>query len=356
MKRAEVKRTTRPKKSVSFLDVARLAKVSTATVSRVARGNTSVHEDIERRIRSAADKLGLSLEDSRHERLSTVAFLLCNRDVHHTFQSLVLLGAEGYCASNERELLFISFRYPTGAPANQLHLPRAFERPDLVRGVILSGTNSASVLELLRSRKIPFAVLGNNVIGDWVPDEYDCVFSDDVQGAFDLTSHLISQGHRDIWFFGDLSMPWYSRCARGYRNAMSQAGFVPRCSEIHAGDQELGYLAMRSILSRREPVTAVFAGSDQIARGVYEALRQSGLRIPDDISVAGFNDTEAALMDPPLTSVREFPEELGKHLAEFVLNRVQSPDRDPQHLVIPTRIVLRRSIKTLNANGSQSPT
>ena len=209
MKQAEVKKKTRPKKSVSFQDVARLAKVSTATVSRVARGNASVDEDMERRIRNAADKLGLSLEDSRHDRLSTIAFLLCNRDVHHTFQSLVLLGAEAYCAANERELLFISFRYPTGAPASQLHLPRAFERSDLVRGVILSGTNSAPMLELLRSRKIPFAVLGNNVIGDWPPDEYHSVFSDDVQGAFDLTNHLISQGHRDIWFFGDLSMPWY---------------------------------------------------------------------------------------------------------------------------------------------------
>ncbi len=113
MKQAEVKKKTRPKKSVSFQDVARLAKVSTATVSRVARGNASVDEDMERRIRDAAEKLGLSLEDSRHDRLSTIAFLLCNRDVHHTFQSLVLLGAEAYCAANERELLFISFRYPT---------------------------------------------------------------------------------------------------------------------------------------------------------------------------------------------------------------------------------------------------
>src|SRR3954451_14594882 len=162
MRRAVVKQKTRPKKRVSFQDVARLAKVSAATVSRVARGNATVHEEMERRIRNAADKLGLSLEDSRHDRLSTVAFLLCNRDVHHTFQSMVLLGAEAYCAANDRELLFVSFRYPTASPVSQLHLPRAFERPDLVRGVILSGTNSASALELLRSRKIPFAVLGNN--------------------------------------------------------------------------------------------------------------------------------------------------------------------------------------------------
>lgn len=343
MRRVEMKQKTRPKKRVSFQDVARLAKVSTATVSRVARGNASVDEDMERRIRAAADKLGLSLEDSRHDRLSTVAFLLCNRDVHHTFQSLVLLGAEAYCAANDRELLFISFRYPTGAPANQLHLPRAFERPDLVRGAILSGTNSASMLERLRSRKIPFAVLGNNVIGDWTTDEYDAVFSDDVQGAFDLTNYLISLGHRDIWFFGDLSMPWYSRCAQGYRNAMSQSDLEPRCSEIRAADQDLGYLAMRWVLSHNEPVTAVFAGSDQIARGVYEALRQSNLSIPGDVSVAGFNDTEGAFFDPPLTSVREFPEQLGQHLAELTMRALKDPLGARKQITIPTKLVARQS-------------
>jgi DNA-binding LacI/PurR family transcriptional regulator len=124
---------------------------------------------------------------------------------------------------------------------------------------------------------------------------------------------------------------------------MHKAGLEPRFSEIHSDDRQLGYLTMRTLFSRRERVTAVFAGSDQIARGVYEALRQSGMSVPQDISVAGFNDSEGALMDPPLTSVTEFPEELGKHLADFVLRRVQEPDRPFQQLTIPTRLVLRGS-------------
>jgi DNA-binding LacI/PurR family transcriptional regulator len=131
---------------------------------------------------------------------------------------------------------------------------------------------------------------------------------------------------------------------------MVGSGLQPRFSEIHSDDRELGYLAMRSILSRREPVTAVIAGSDQIARGVYEALNQSGLRIPDDISVAGFNDSEASLMNPALTSVREFPEELGRHLAEFVLRRIQEPEREPQQLTIPTRVVVRESTRARSAH------
>jgi DNA-binding LacI/PurR family transcriptional regulator len=126
-------------------------------------------------------------------------------------------------------------------------------------------------------------------------------------------------------------------------------------NEIHSDDRQLGYLAMRSIISRGEPVTAVFAGSDQIASGVYDALRQLGMSIPDDISVAGFNDSEGALMDPPLTSVREFPEELGRHLAEFVQRRIQTPEREPQSLTIPTRIVIRKSTRARIAGRDELP-
>jgi LacI family transcriptional regulator len=78
-----------------------------------------------------------------------------------------------------------------------------------------------------------------------------------------------------------------------------------------------------------------------------------GLNIPNDISVAGFNDSEGALFDPPLTSVREFPEELGTHLAEFVLRRIQTPDREPQTITIPTRIVLRKSTRQLTPRPSE---
>src|SRR3569833_1928963 len=128
---------------------------------------------------------------------------------------------------------------------------------------------------------------------------------------------------------------------------MEKAGLQPKSNEIHSDDHQLGYLAARSILARKEPVTAFFAGSDQFARGVYEAVRQSGLTIPGDISVAGFNDSEGALMDPPLTSVREFPEELGRHLAEFVLRRLQQPDRERQSFTMPTKVVLRSSTRSI---------
>lgn len=340
-------------KKKSFKDVAQVANVSAATVSRIAKGQTNVDAGIRARVRKVAESLGVDLDQKRNERANIVAFMLANRDLLHNFQARVLFGSEAYCASQDRELLFMSFRYPATTPAKELPLPRVLTQRGVVRAMILGGTNSSNMLSALREREIPFAVLGNNVLGDWNPEEYDAVYSDDIQGAFDLTAQLIADGHRNIWFVGDIELPWYGRCAEGYRQSMTQSGLEPRFSEIHSDDHQLGYLAMRSLLTRREPVTAVFAGSDQIARGVYDALKQAGISIPDDISVAGFNDSEGALMDPPLTSVREFPEELGRHLAEFVLRRIQKPDRPPQKLTIPTQLVLRQSTRSVPAKKTE---
>lgn len=341
-------------KKKSFKDVAKAAKVSPATVSRVAQGQVNVDAGIRARVRRAAEALGVDLDQKRNEKASIIAFILANRDLLHNFQARILFGSEAYCASQDRELLFMSFRYSASTPAKELHLPKVLTQPGIVRATILSGTNSPNILAALREREIPFAVLGNNVLGDWNASEYDAVYSDDVQGAFDLTAQLIAEGHRDIWFIGDVDLPWYARCAKGYSQCMIEAGLEPRLSEIHSDDHQLGYLAMRSILTSRQPVTAVFAGSDQIARGVYDAVRQAGLNLPDDISVAGFNDSEAALMDPPLTSVQEFPEELGKHLAELVLRRIQKPDREPHQLTIPTRVVVRQSTRALSDQRPES--
>ena len=352
MKRLSKSNVRRAK--ASFKDLAALAKVSPATVSRIAKGSQNVDAALAARVRKAAETLGIDLEKKRNERSSIIAFLLGNRDLLHNFQARILSGAEAYCASQNREMLFMSLRYSPSVPADELHLPKILVERGLVRAVILGGTNSPNMLAALRKRDVPFAVLGNNVVGEWDASEFDAVYSDDVQGACDLTSQLIADGHQDIWFIGDVDLPWYARCAKGYCQSMKAAGLTPRFSQIHSDDRHLGYLAMRSILSSGEPITAAFAGSDQVARGVYEALGHAGLKIPDDISVVGFNDTEGALMFPPLTSVREFPEELGKHLAEFVLKRIQQPDRSARQLTIPTQVVLRQS--TGNPAGPRAKT
>ena len=326
-------------------DVARLAKVSSATVSRVANGNPQVDPEIQSAVCAAARQLGIDLTDTRKNR--TIAFVLGNRDRVNEFQSRILLGAEGYCAQHNWDLQFISFRGDLSAPPANLRLPEALTRPNRVSGVILSGTHSVGILSALREKRIPFSVVGNNIVGEWRPEEFDCVSTDDVRGSAEVTQHLISQGHRSIWFIGNQRLPWFARCAQGYSQTMKEAGLEPHFSEIRSEDRELGYLAIKSLLASGERPTALFAGTDEVASGVYQALQESGILIPDDISVAGFNDTLGELLHPGLTTAREFPKEVGGHLAEFTLRRIQEPGLPPQQLTIPTELVKRESVRRL---------
>ena len=338
------------RESQRYAEVARLAKVSLSAVSRIAQGNQKVAPSVQASVLAAARDLGVNLAPGADNR--TITFILGNRDTVNEFQSKVLLGAEGYCTGRDWALHFVSFRSDLNAPLSSLSLPEILTSSNRPSGVILSGTHSANILAALSEKKIPFSLVGNNIVGDWQPEHYDCVFTDDVRGSADITRHLIAQGHRNIWYIGNQRLPWFARCARGYRQTMKEADLEPRFSEIGSEDRELGYLAVKALLASGERPTALFVGTDQAASGVYQALQESGIRIPDDISVAGFNDTIGEVLHPGLTTVREFPKELGVHLAEFTLRRIQEPDLPPQQLIMPTELIRRESVRQVAAGHS----
>lgn len=329
----------------TLLDVARLAKVSLATVSRVANGHPRVDADIQTRVLAAARQLDLDLGKTRKSH--NIAFVLGNCEFPNEFQARLLLGVEDFCGQNGWDLQFLSFRCELWPPNDELQLPQVLTRPSRPDGVVLGGVHTAGMVQALRSARIPFAVLGNNLVGEWNPDEVDSVFSDDKRGAAEMTEYLIGQGHRDICFIGDQRLPWYARCGGAFRTTMEASGLRPFVSEIRSNDRELGYLAAKSLLASRGPMTAVFAGNDQTAAGVYRAFQEFGVRVPEDISVVGFNDTLGSILFPALTTCREFPEEQGRHLAEFVLRRIQEPELSPQRMMIPTQLIRRDSVRNV---------
>src|SRR5262249_45258967 len=151
---------------------------------------------------------------------------------------------------------------PTLAP-RKIQVPKPMERRDHSSGFIVAGTSSANLLELLTTEKLPFSVIGNNVVGPWPQDLYDSVWFGDIQGAYELTWFLQAQGHQDIWYVGNCQLPWHARCYEGYSQAMVAAGLKPRSSEVNSeNEREIGLLATKSILSQGEPATAIFAGGD----------------------------------------------------------------------------------------------
>jgi DNA-binding LacI/PurR family transcriptional regulator len=328
---------------VGFEQVAREAHVSIATVSRVVHGNQNVSRVSRERVMGAATKLGLDLDGKRKPKI--IAFILSNRGVLHPFHSAVLVGAEACCAAHEYGVLFLPVRYPPDVEWRKLHLPPVLQRRDIVRAAIVAGTNSQNLLDFLSHKGVSFVVLGNNVAGPWRKEECNAVYFDDVEGAFGVTRYLQSLGHRDIWYVGNCKMPWFSRRYEGYRKAMEEAGLQARKSEADSDNAEdVGFLATKPILNGRASVTAIFAGDDTAARGVYKALREAGVGVPDDVSVAGFNDIpEAAAFNPPLTSVRVFTDQVGKQMAERLLKEIADPASPPEIINIPTQLVKRES-------------
>jgi DNA-binding LacI/PurR family transcriptional regulator len=334
-----MKRSTK----VKLIDVARAANVSAATVSRLVSGQASLDPHTRDRVLKAAVKLGFDLERGKKSRI--IAFLLSNRGVLHPFHSSVLMGVEAYCAEQNYALLFLPFQYSTNAPAEELRLPEILQRSRMISGVIAAGTNSQSLLDLLTRRGIPWVGLGNNVIGEVPQAQTGLVYFDDLTGSYELTRYLLSLRHRQIAFIGNLNLPWYARRHEGYRRAMAEAGLTCQVSELNSREgEEMGYLAAKLLFQQSTMPTAIFAGDDTAARGVYNAARDIGISIPEKLSVVGFNDTpDAPALQPPLTSVRVFTDELGKQLAESLLKRIARPDLPLRDLTLPTQIVRRES-------------
>ncbi len=330
-------------RKVGVEEVAREARVSMATVSRVVNGSQTVTPVLRERVLKAAGKLGFDLNGKKKSRI--IAFVLSNRAVLHPFHSAVLVGAEAFCATHDYGLLFLPVQYSSDIPWKELRLPEALRRQDVIRGAIVAGTNSQNLLDFLTQKGIGVVTLGNNVAGEWRKDEYSAVYFDDVDGAYGLTKYLQSLGHRHIWFVGNCRMPWFQRRYEGFSKAMQEAGYEPLKNEINSDDAEdIGFLATKSILKSGHPTTAIFAGEDAAARGVYKAVQEAGLRIPADISVAGFNDIpEAAALAPPLTTVRVFTDQVGKQMAELVLRKIDRPDLEPEVITIPTKLIKRES-------------
>ena len=333
-------------KKVTQRQIARAANVSIPTVSRVLRRSARVNPDIEKRVRDAARRLDWDV--SNREQRRVIAFLLSNRPIAHPFHSEVMSGAEAYCGEHDYQMLFSTLRYPLHVRLPHLPIPSLLERPGTVDGFIVAGMNTSSFLDLLAQTHRPFVVYGDTVMEDKA-EGFAAVRTDEAGGASDLTRYLQGLGHTAISFVANTRLPWFRRRFEAYRAAMEAAGLQPLLGEFDSDDERLvGYLATKSILDKCDPVTAIFAGNDHIAQGVYDALRDRGVKVGEQISVAGFNDTlEAVVLHPSLTTVRVHCEQIGRQLAELVLLQIEGRSPIPQSVTIPTRLIKRDSCMPL---------
>lgn len=207
-----------------------------------------------------------------------------------------------------------------------------------VDGVLLLNLVDHEVLpDRLRSRGIPVVVGGRPTNGY----DFSFVHVDNQSGARRATEHLIEQGRRRI---GHIGSPAHSDRLQGYREAMWNAALRSDLVELGDDRREGGEMAMARLLSWRHDIDAVFAGSDAMAIGAMWVLQALGLRIPDDVAIIGFDDSpHAAATVPPLSSVRQPMEEMGREMTRLVLSMSALNTHGPLQKVLDPELAVRAS-------------
>lgn len=339
---------------ITIRDVARHAGVGVGTVSRVLNGGNHVSGPTRDRVLAAIRQLGYRpLAQARRilsRRAGMVCFLLSNRDFLHSLHARILQGVESYATTLTQHVVFAAVHYDEKTHPDRIPLPPILWERGWVDGLILAGTIYPNFLRGIEAIKVPFVAFGNNVFGLKGRPELDQVKFDAVRGEFEATRYLLEQGHRRIAFVGDTYYPWFRERYAGYLRAMRASQLKPlRWTGRHGGTfTAYGEWAAPHLAARNPRPTAILAGNDEIAYGLWRSLRQLGVRVPDEVSLIGFDDREEALlMDPPLTTVRVPKEEIGRALMKLLLEKLDQPLTPLGELTLPTELVVRETVRRL---------
>lgn len=322
-------------------DVAREASVSIATVSRVFNGAAVVREETARRVREVAARLRYAPHTGARSlitnRTNTLGVLL--PDLHGEFFSELIHGIDLTARKSGYHILAsISWEGRTEIEEAM----RAMR--GRVDGILLMSPDVHADTLLNVPANLPVVLLCSSYRGD----EIDSVIIQNFQGARAMVAHLIAIGHRRIAIIkGSAGNYDSAERLRGYRTALRDAGISPLPELEREGDftQASGYAVAQELLALAPRPTAVFAANDSMAIGALSAFRQSGVRVPEDMAVAGFDDIPLArYMDPPLSSVRVHISELGAKAVEVLLHAIKHKnDHVRRREKMATELVIRRS-------------
>ena len=330
-------------------DVARRVGVSRATVSYVLSGRDSgpisVTGETRQRILQAAEEVGYvpdaSAQSLRRGATNMIGFTLPDMNNPHMWQ--IVRGADQTARAAGYDLLLISTAHDFKLEKSAL-LELSRRRID---GLVLAQTHveqlDADIRSLARQQR-PLVILGD--YDDQISD-LDTVNPGHREGAVQLVTHLIQNGHSRIGFiFGVARKPLGNERLVSYQQTLAQAGIPPDPQlVINCGITiDDGYQAALRLLECQPRPTAIIVINDLLAIGVLRAITDVGLKVPEDISVAGFDDIDmASFLTPALTTVRVFGDDIGKTAVSLILERLKDPDRSAQHIQLPAQLILRAS-------------
>ncbi|MER7952195.1 LacI family DNA-binding transcriptional regulator [Streptomyces sp. NPDC096079] len=329
-------------------EVAARAGVGRGTVSRVINGSPKVSEQAKAAVERAVAELGYvpnraarALAGSRTDAVALVIPETEARLFAEPYFLDIIRGVSTELADADKQLLLTLIRSEQERQRFEQYL--AAQRVD---GVLLVSVHGDDPLpDQVRALGLPAVLNGRRTEAESVA----FVDSDNTGAGRTAVAHLAARGRRTIaTVTGPLDM-YVARCRLdGYREGLTEAGLTPDETLVATGDftEDGGRRAMRELLDRRPDLDAVFAASDVMAAGARSVLREAGRRVPEDVALVGVDDSAVARhMDPPLTSVRQPIEEMGRTMARLLLQEIAAPsdpDEQPRRM-LPTELVVRAS-------------
>ncbi|MET8130805.1 MULTISPECIES: LacI family DNA-binding transcriptional regulator [unclassified Streptomyces] len=326
-------------------DVAREAGVSRGTVSRVLNGGHYVSPTAAEAVNAAIRRTGYVV--NRHARSlitgrsDSVGFLLTEpqeRFFEDPNFNVLLRGCTQALAAHDVPLLLML----AGTQDERRRITR-YITAGHVDGVLLVSSHSGDpVAEQLREAGVPLVACGKPI---GLGSKVSYVAADDRDGARDMVTHLLSLGRRRIGMVtGPLDTPGGVERLAGYREVLAEAGVEADDRLIASGDysRASGEAGAEQLLDRAPDMDAVFVASDLMAQGVLAALRKAGRRVPEDVSVGGFDDSPAATAaTPALTTIRQPWDRISSEMVRVLLAQIGGDD--PAAVILPTELVRRES-------------
>ena len=324
---------------VKLEEVARLAGVSASTVSRILNGTAVVSDAKKQAVDDAIARLGFVPNPVARGLAGgkTLSVGVVTQSIDSPFYGVALHGIEEVLDAAGYSPLFVSGHWNEKEEARCIDVLRS-RRVDGI--IVLTGRLSDQALRA-HARQLPVVVTGRHLKA---PGLYALNF-DNFEGARQATQHLIDLGHKRIAFItGDEQHPDATERHRGYRAALEAAGLSYDADLVAQGmyHEASGVQAVEMLMRGRKKFSAIFAANDQMALGAALALHRRQMRVPDDMSLIGFDDLPvAAYTLPPLSTVHQSAEELGRLAASAMLQLLKG--NKPQCEVPPPRVIARES-------------
>lgn len=336
-------RNARTQARTTIKDVAARAGASVGTVSAVINRGDSVAEHTRQRVLKAIQELSYKPNNTarslRHPRVSSIGLIL--PDLQNAFFSSVAEGVQ--LTAEENDVLLVLCITWARAEREQYYA-QTLQTARLDGVIYLSGSGipSPNLLHLAKSRQILF--VDESLPGVDIP----FISAENRSGARAVAAHVLAQGHKCVAIIGGPPRLWTSeQRLSGYREALASAGLDPDRAPMLAGsyDEESGYRLARELLGNaRRRITALLCANDLMAIGAMKYCREAGLRVPADVSIAGFDDIPASsLIDPPLTTVAQPGRDMGRAAAQLLLHQIKGAAR-PSVTDFPTTLCLRSSV------------